>query len=112
MKLRCETNNNKCPMLLVDLYMNTLSDFKDCPPPINYAEMYRHYLASLCQMSARIGKDQPMFGVSPVAEIPSPLSPAKKCQNLWSPAKLVEMESSESGEELGSGLYCILISHL
>ena len=66
-------------------------------PPLNYAtDVYKHYLNYLCQMSARLRSD-PAIGLS--AQPASPMM--KKGHELWSPAKLVEMESSE--EEAGSG---------
>ncbi|XP_067940841.1 zinc finger protein 626-like [Watersipora subatra] len=103
------------PSVNANLYSQLLSQFPPtmpsmsvlpCPDmmdlnslPMNYAELYRQYLASLYQISARIGKSQPSFGHQ-LSENSSPISPTRKSQTLWSPAKIVEMESSESGEEL------------
>lgn len=66
-------------------------------PPLNYAaDVYKQYLSYLYQMSARLRSESAInMGAQPASPV------MKKGHELWSPAKLVEMESSES--EVGSG---------
>jgi len=83
--------------------MNMMLDVKGFPAlPLDYPQMYRQYLASLYQLSAKWSPDS-LAGLAP----PSCSSPMniRKNQGLWSPAKLLEAESSESGEDLGSGRF-------
>lgn len=89
-------------LLIPDAFMKSVMDQREFmanqSSQINYAEFYKQYLSSLYQISARLRAE------SVFSSGLSPSSPdLKKGHELWSPAKLVEMESSESGEEVGSG---------
>lgn len=100
-------------VVLTETYMSAMMDMRDmAAPQMNYAEMYRQYITSLYHMSTRLGKDSLPFPANQITDIPSPLSPTRKSQSLWSPAKLVEMESSESGEEVSSGESHSFQSHI
>lgn len=70
---------------------------------INYSEMYKHYISSLYQISGKLGGNQSELPMNLIGGIKSSPSPPRKSEGLWSPAKMVEMEASESGEETGSG---------
>jgi len=85
--------------IVAENYMKVLAELNG-GRQIDYSEVYRQYLANLYHMSTKIRLDQSATG----CQLPGAkqMSPTMK-DTLWSPAKLLEMESNRSDDESSSG---------
>lgn len=101
-----------CPFLFTDAYTKALFELRDMATAnqqLSYLELYKQYVASIYHMTNQLKLDpnQKLFNTEKL------LSPSnKKSPTLWSPAKLVEMESSESEEAVSSELILTMLCQL
>ena len=97
-------------MIIAELYMRSLCDIQEVAAnekqslqhqhqQMAYMEMYRQYLASFYQMSNCLQTEQSAAILKQLTNEKLPGCTERKAQSLWSPAKLVEIESNESVEE-------------
>lgn len=93
----------------VESYMKALNDMREMnmsatsspqfPPQLGYLDFYKQYLTSV-YLTARAQTNQTRANPS---QLTNEKAGSRKSLTLWSPAKLLELENSESGEECGSG---------